>query len=99
MNQKQIDLIKSITNQMIKPIIEMMTSDEHTDVINEDGGEYASLVISIMSSIMATVVSNFINELDKNEDESMSDYEKMIGMISIEALNARYKKDKQRGFH
>jgi hypothetical protein len=99
MNEEQIDLIRLIIGEMIRPMEVLLTTNEYDDIINDNGGKFLAIFVSIMSSVLATSVNNFVKYNDIPDHKFLSEYEKILGIVSLEALEASTNRLKKGRMH
>ena len=85
MNQKQIELIKHICDEMYKPFLELIDTPKYSDLVNEDGGEYMPIVVSILASLLTTSINNWISTLEIEKEEIIDTFVKTLFVVAHEA--------------
>lgn len=63
MNESQIEIIKSITNEMVQ-VYQDMLFDEET--VKEVGNMYVEIVASILSSVNMTIINGFARDVSED---------------------------------
>ncbi len=89
MNQDQINLIKKITDKMTDPFHEFLFNDENADIVNQDGGEFAAIMVSILSSVMATTLNAWVNLVEEDLKEKQQTFDMFWLLITKQAKDAR----------
>ncbi len=99
MNQNQLDLIKTMCDEMVAPYKRMLTTKYYEDVINQDGGEFMPIVVSVLSSTLATCLASFANCVEDDPSEQNIAFKNMLTLVAIEASRGYSERNNKEALH
>jgi len=96
MNEKQIEIIKSITNEMVQ-VYQNMLFDESTT--KDVGNKYLEVAASVLSSVHMTIINGFAHDVSDNSDEHKKAMLDLSEVIIADVMNSVMNKIKKMEMH